>query len=268
MQISRALGEKIPISVSTAIPFEEVITNDAIKKPKFLWMNLETLARNFISVIDRTEEYIAADIAPLFLEELSTIKNLTTMAEMSPVFYLINYSDIKRIFKHNESYKSPAGKLKEQATIKILVTLADRNLREEITIHHFNNSIPANGQDAFIMTHRPIDLLSYRSFGSLKLLESHTGAIKNKTEWLSKLTKNDSYKRIPFNLLSYQVFGDNDFIVGQSVKVRKVLTDLADKRKWNAGVHWDIVKNDIFKIEDADIKKLLIEMSRVVYTKT
>lgn len=258
----RVLGEQIPISVPTAIPFEEVITELDIKHPTHLFMNVETLARNFWTVFPSDANLSPAMVLDAFLAELDMVINLTEQAKMTPVFYHLLTGDVARVFKAASLYALTDTKQKEAAAIKTLVALAKRNFECLVG----NYLLPNSGVDAYMLTHKPVDLLSTSRFNAVSLLESHTGAIKTSTEWIRKLTKNDDYQRIPFNLLSYQVFGDRLLLAGQKTSVRKALLTLAKERRWNPATPFSQVRAHVSLVKDNEMRKLFSEMCNVKLT--
>lgn len=261
VEVVRTLGEQIAISIATAIPFEEVIADIHLQKPEVIFINVETLGRNFYGAFPKDFKPLAANVSKLFVDEIEVILNLIEQAKMKAVIYQMDYSYSATIFKDALLYTAPSTpkKMAELIAIKALCDIAAKNY----TIAKFKMRIPQVGLDAFIITHRPSDLLNASSFHTLELLESHTGTIKESTEWLGKLTKNEDYSKLPFNILTYQIFGDSLSLKGQSVKYRKMLNELADKCRWNPATTFIKVKYDLTKLQDKTFKDLCQKMAKV-----
>lgn len=240
----RELGEKIPLSIATALPFEETITVIEGPKPNILGVNLYTLWRNFHNAFTK-EDYARAnkqDLYEAFKEEVLTVRTLSEQAEIPMFFYHLNYDHISKVM--------PNAILKDRTTKdsfrqydvdeKRFVGRIVKDLEDENAPVAFSSSLslPDIPRKAWILTHHPVDLLNRYRFSTLHLLESHTGAVKGPLDWLTKLTTNESYFRLPFNTLTLQLFGDGHYIDGyydangSKIKYRKALLAIANERRW------------------------------------
>jgi len=132
------------------------------------------------------------------------------LVSCKPVFYLPTAKSFRtvnaraKINKHDTTKQKNYETLERSTMLKALAKL-DKNL-----VQVFDTAIKGNNSASLIITHLPLDLLSAGSFRKLVLLESHTGALKTKSEWITKLSKNENYRNIPFNILSVQVLGDRN----------------------------------------------------------
>ena len=106
-----------------------------------------------------------------------------------------------------------------------------------------------------------IDLLSNYSFPSCKLLESHTGKIKPKTYWNSKLSGKDS-GLMPFNAMTLQIFGDGENFAAYPRKLKLELIELAKKNKWSPITTNAKVESDLNKMTDKLGAQMLKDMLR------
>ena len=101
---------------------------------------------------------------------------------------------------------------------------------------HYKDLIKPNGRsNALIITHIPYDLLSYVNFNRLDLLESHTGKLKPKHLWNTKYypVGDRSMDILPFTRKLLMVFGDKVLIHPSEYKLRSLVLDIAENRKWN-----------------------------------
>jgi hypothetical protein len=115
---------------------------------------------------------------------------------------------------------------------------------------------------AWIMTHHPMDLLSRYEFSELSLISSHTGDIKKPVEWIKKLTSNEAYHRLPFNIMTLQVLGDGAVqFFSQSPSIKKHLLAMAEGGKWKPTTTRDKIVSDMSKYPNKEIadtfKKML-----------
>ena len=175
-------------------------------------INVSTLLRNMISsynfeqlVSIRKQEFLTTTI-----EEISFIK-LHFMSQQFPVsFYIDTYRSVK------DSYQSK-NRLRTVTTDKaILVDTITQycldNLRKNADVITTNSKLPPSSQDhMLVLTHIPYDLISYRHFRSLTLLESNTGMIKPRELWYSKYYPIPDKDMSFLPLLEYplSIFGDH-----------------------------------------------------------
>jgi hypothetical protein len=87
-----------------------------------------------------------------------------------------------------------------------------------------------------IITHYPYDLLSHTKFSALDLLESNTGKLKSRYQWSSKYypVGDVDMKVLPFTRKLLLVFGDRILIQPFDMKLRRLILEIADKRKWTS----------------------------------
>ena len=122
--------------------------------------------------------------------------------------------------------------------------------------------LPGVNVESWIMTSYPVDLLSRYQFAKLMLLESHTGNLREPSEWNRRLSNNPSYARLPFNILTLQVLGDRSTLFNsQSPKVKKVLLETATSYNWTPMTTMLKIQNDIKKISDSEIRDKLFKLS-------
>lgn len=260
--MQRELGTKIPISIGTALPFEERITVDT-DKPPLLMMNLRTLFRNFWSAFPNEGRPPVQTMLTDFNEELTNITGMASHADMSAIFYHNSYSSLERTMP-NAKLKLPSTDTQRlYATAERIATLS---AARALGSHQLpgDTQINGNGSKAWIMTHLPVDLLSAPVFNELTLIESHTGILKRRIEWTSKITKNENYTRLPFNELTIQVLGDrgNQFS-SYSTKYKNVLMAIAKKKNWTPMTTKAKIRSDLSLVEDVEMRKLFLNMLNV-----
>lgn len=256
----REMGQ-VPISIGTSLALEGaggIIEEAPVTpapiislKPRECWVNLRTLFRNFFNSLDRDtrNRLLPADVVPFLIEELEIIQ--AAIAKISsfntkPVLYYCTLQSMVKEFPH--------AKLKEAKTVnqlfyvdmekRVCHALIEHLGKESVRL--FDVHLKGRHPSAFILTHAPVDLLSHRFFDQLWLLESHTGKIKGRAQWSTKLTGSKGYENIPFNRLSLQIFGDDStYFYAMSIKVKRFLVDLAKKKRWGPMTSKDKILHDI-----------------------
>lgn len=255
---NRELGEDIPLSIATARPFEVQITNPAVNLPEILGINLSTLWRNFYEAFDSSEfeRGNTIEILNAFYEEFQTVAGLCRQANVGIFFYHINYNVISKKLPNAIEKDRSTPKLfdydrREAFYIEKLKALNEKADNSEAIAFSNSLKLPNLPRKAWLLTHQPLDLLSRYMFNTMMLIESHTGAVKGPFDWISKLTTNPDYVRLPFNTLTLQIFGDGINIasykdeLGGTVKYRKRLLAVAEERRWTAATTRSKILSDL-----------------------
>lgn len=232
----RELGT-VPLSIGTSVPVEFLMRNPELAKDGYrLFVNVRTLIRNlFASLPTAQQDFITPTAAAAtILEEIQQLKHLVPAFE--PTVYLLEYRDLNRLL--------PRSILRPPQTIKQKIHQSQQNDIIRVLTHkpspllsNFSGSqIPVKpGTRGLLITHYAVDLMSYPSFSSLKLVESYTGAIKDRSEWHTKLTGGRNNERIPFTGVSLTVFGDNGVLLKPySIQERNQVKKVAEKLKWTS----------------------------------
>lgn len=263
----RALGETIPISISTAVAIEEL----ANKKPQWpaeLWINVRTAFRNLYSVINNDDKKFVGPehLWHPFLRELDQIKQAVkdvTQGTTQVVYYHCDYSDLLRRLPHTTLKEATTETQKRNFSIEWNIMQVLLREAEHLDIQTFKTEITGSVQNCLIMTHLPIDLLWAKNFGKLRLLESHTGTIKSKSEWNTKLTGGKQLTRMPFNHFTLQVFGDNNNLLnGMSPKIRKVVEDLSEQHRWTTVTTLERIRYCVGEMKDPFARDFFIKVLR------
>jgi len=161
------------------------------------------------------------------------IKN--TVNEHNPscdtVLYLCTYEGINEELKdvNFRNYTTPKQQAYESAEKGTIAYFLD-NYKDELTKFKMK---PTGKKGCVMLTHLPLDLVSYQNFPSLKLLESHTGKLKERRHWHTKMNVKKDGPIIPFNRAMLLIFGDSAMFSPQSIKVRRLLLEISEKGKWN-----------------------------------
>lgn len=262
---------QIPVSISTSLALEgafgiypeKEVSPAPIYKYSHLWINVKTLFRNLMSVLPKeVQDSITDDVlADALASEILTIEGYVqnqTSDKIKIVFYTVDDDDVYRKLpkanaKEPTTPKQIAYKALEQHTLKqVPAMIGDTVIR--------NEPMKMRGEgNALIITHLPVDLLSYYQFDNLTLLESHTGKIKTRGEWGSKLgIKND---HMPLNVFTLQLFGDgSNMFSPYPIKHRRPIMELMEKGRWSGTTTVSKIRMGINTIKDLEIRKVLLDL--------
>jgi hypothetical protein len=255
--VLRTLGEKISISVGTAIPIEKLLETGS-KGIGTLYLNVATLFRNFYGAIEDPDKVNKKDLVVAFVDELNQLYSIvleSVPGNIVPIFYNTSGKSLDNVFKHCSLKKPTTQAQRDYSNLQTYVINETVKLLGGIIVEEYDLLINGRNNISYIITSYPLDLLSYPKFRNLQLLESHTGNIKERKEWIHKLTSNEKYFNIPFNILSIQVLGDKSkWFNSMGRKYTSMLLNLAIKNKWHALTTTDKIVFDL----DRDVN-----MSRV-----
>ena len=266
---NQTVGDSLAISISTSIPVERLLLENIGKGYNHLFINVRTLWRNFVGSFDHD---ISIDpVKPIlarFIIELTTIKSIieeSVSTPIKPIFYFPSYITIARQFPQASiKYPSTPKQIKMSDFEKDIFTRLFKT-PDSSFIKMFDVKIDGDHSTALIITHSPVDLLSAFSFRKLTLLESHTGNLKNKTEWILKLNKNEAYRNIPFCPLAIQVIGDNNNLFEAKKRIyTDSLINLAKTCNWSALTSNEKIKFDIKKIKEPVTVTLFTAMTNII----
>lgn len=282
MQVALRSTGLLPLSIGTSLAVEALSDRQdpdtgkvipAPELPDFLWVNLRTIIRNLHGAIENRELRNALDpedfidVAVQECEFLVTHLEELSREKTKVVFYYSQPTDIETIFPHaNIKQRTSKGAVTaaaqyaaiEDSAIELLHTELQRRGHDS---REFKTLIKGDSTHAFVITHCPIDLLAEKDFLSLTLVESHTGRLKKRPEWNTKLGKQDGVELMPFNELTLQVFGDNSvFLSPMAMAFKKELIQLAKKYSWTPLTTREKISYGLSSIEDLTVRQILREI--------
>jgi hypothetical protein len=243
-----------PLSIGTSLAFESLFeprldpydpTRQIPEKVDInsyseIYINVSTMFRNIVGAISKSafEKTSPQEFKDVIEFEIDIINNLLSnegRGTCIPVYYLTDHDRLaKRISLKGIKFRTPntdSQKYYNQVfedTVKLLFKFSDSYVQTDEDIK------PKARTKSLIMTHIPYDLLSYKNFLTLDLLESHTGKLKHKFEWNTKyspLGTND-LSILPFTRKLLLIFGDKILIHPSDYKLRKLIYDAAVARQW------------------------------------
>lgn len=266
--INRAISA-FPLSIGTSLALESLFSprlqpyDDNRVIPQHIglghyrecWINLGTLFRNIVGAMSKEaflrtseKEFLGA-----LEQEIEVIQSLFSNEGNNlckPVFYSCTYKHLKsssnKAVKFRED-KTEAQKLytaKQEKIFHLLLKLTDE-------LFTFDSEIkPTQRHKSLIMTHIPWDLVSYKNFTSLSLLESHTGKLKERHQWNTKYypVGDCDLSILPFHRKLLLVFGDKVLIHPSDYKLRRLIVDIATRRHWTSMAGQDKMMLD-FELE-------------------
>lgn len=247
----REMGN-IPISIATSLAFEGLYNRHPDRKPervlpaskaKVIYINARTLFRNIYRAVDErslAERVSAQDYANCLLEEVDELSAFLKQEShpLELVLYLPSYRSLAKYMGNGElrplstDLQKQYNQLENGCLTEILKQYKNEEVKPflevdmEIEVKEY--------QDIFLLSHLPMDLLNVKNAADIYLVESHTGVVKGKELWYTKLHANKE-ESIPFNKATVLFFGDSGMIFKpQNHKSRSALVEVSKKRKWNA----------------------------------
>lgn len=243
--LDRTLGF-FPMSIGTSLAFEGLFhvgehATDAGDPPgndmPALWVNLRTVVRNARNAFPRDGQphLLNRTLKEAIDQDVEAIRNVVgehaPMAELR--FYLTEQKTMNSAFS-DARFKNPttpdqqlAYDLEEGA----LRALSDEYEGQEDFLR-FDWKLEGK-KNTTLLTHYAMDLLSYHDFPDLRLVESHSGKVKTRKDWYTKLNTPKGTTCIPFTRAMLVIFGDGSTILAQELSVRRKLIEIGNKYKWN-----------------------------------
>lgn len=242
---NRAVGKDVPFSVAMAIPIEGHLIKEN-NEFEAVWLHAGTVFRAYHGSFSSESRPGKAQMMQGFIQELSDIKAfIEQLGYDTHVYYPLYSKPAKKFPDANPKLNThPTQRIYADWESSSVVAASKEGIVDQICDYKIEGH---NGKTAMI-THYPIDLLSQYNFGELILLESHTGSLKERSEWYSKLTlPKDIGPKIPFNILTLQVFGDKSKLFSsiKELKQKKTLLQLAEQKRWKAFTTNSKIKDDL-----------------------
>ena len=220
--------------------FDSDKTEPVFNKYQNLYINIRTLMRNAFGSFGDKKAYLDSEIVMTAItEDIETI--IDTVNSVSPsmvcVPYLCLYKSVNRVFKEArflESDNPTPGQIHYRSIEQDIYRRVHNEQLFDTRI--FDVEIEGK-EDTLIISHLAADLLCYKNFPLLSLLESHTGKVKKRLEWNTKL--NNKPKNVPFTRATLQLLGDGVMFSPVDRKLVKVFLATAEKYKWAADTTMD-----------------------------
>jgi len=259
----RTTGQ-FPISVATSLAIEAAlgiyperpVDPAPILEYEELWVNLRTLFRNMHGAFEKgiADTVLPEAYAEGLNDEMVQIHDIITSKTngmTKVVYYISDYADIDKKYPYAVTRRDNTPKQKLfTATLKDSIELLLK-MHPEGNIRKVRLKLrPEHKTKAMIITHIAFDLVSNSDFKQLTLLESHTGAIKERAQWYTKYYEGKSLTMVPFREDFLQIFGDNEFFRPADKKLRQDILDIALKYRWNPSTTDEKIKYGVNQLKN------------------
>lgn len=268
---SRAMSA-FPLSIGTSLAMESVFQGQQapydpdrkipdqldVSQYQKCYINIATLFRNLVSAITK-ETLLSAnpeELASILEDEIAVIQGLFQnegRGVCQPVFYYSTYSKLKSKVVPGLSFRDPSTDQQKHLAAMMANVLRIMEKHTD-SIRVYTDAIEADRHEAaFVLTHHPYDLTSYKKFSRLDLLESNTGVVKPRARWSSKYCpmSGQDFSHLPFTRKLLLIFGDKSMIKPMPPSIRKTILETSLKRNWNPATTDEKIKIDLgFDIRD------------------
>jgi hypothetical protein len=279
--LSQRTTSAFPLSIGTSLAFEslmdglqpaydplrEIPERVRLSNYQEFWINVETLFRNILGSISSSDEtnVMPGDIMSVLQEEVDLIKELVrehTHNQMRVVFYQNKHKFLEK--KHPFAIIKRSATEKQHANERLKDVVCGgffNHNRDREDVLQFTNELQPNKRiKALIITHQIYDLLFDSRFDELDLLESHTGVLKKKSLWYTKLKNGGNVAQMPFNACTLQVFGDNTTFGPQKANIRQTLIALAQTNNWHGSTTKDRMYLGFSTLADVSLSTMFKHM--------
>ncbi len=279
----RAVGQ-YSISIATSLALEgamdiypdrpKVYKRPPLPEYSELWINLKTLFRNVYGAIETSQrpQMSKLDYTTLLLSDMAVLDGLVpelTQRRTTVVFYSCNYMKLKNEFPKailradNTDLQKAYTRLEADVLTEVLKN--DSHLQFKILTFDVLIKVPVESRSkkVLMLTNLVTDLLSRYDFGTLDLLESHTGIIKKPPMWYTKLHGGTKLTRIPFDRMTMQMFGDASnpgLFRPHDISLRNLVLEIAEKFRWNNTTTKDRIIMSVKSFRNPSLETLIKEM--------
>lgn len=274
----RQIGQ-FPLSIATSLALESAngthpemqVDRAPLLAYREFWVNIRTLFRNLLGAMDKDAAGLAKPqpLAEAIIQEMDVIARIAadaTHGMTQVVFYVSEYADIEHKYSNATVRRDNTDRQKEYTenqnqTIQYILDHTTNSEAYKVLVFDLKLK-PTTQANTLIMTHYPFDLVSYKNFSDLVLLESHTGAIKKRALWNTKYMNGKDLSMIPFNEGFLQIFGDAETFRPMDIRLRRDLVELATKHRWNATTTLEKIRYNLNsmpnKFAAEVVKKILV----------
>lgn len=257
ISLAERVTSAFPLSIGTSLAMESLF--EPMQKPydperkipnkvnlnqyDTCYINLETLYRNLVASLEKTAFSTASvnDLIATLIEEIGIIQGLFD-SEGNGCQVKFYHAEHKTLESYASSGRYVGLKLRTPTTdnqrffhaqqlqvFKALDTFTDSILK-------FKDAFEATSyESALILTHHPYDLIHFKDFKQLDLLESNTGILKPRYQWNTKYHSLGTHdlSHLPFSKKLLFVFGDKSEIKPGSSTMRQAVYDVSKRYDWN-----------------------------------
>ena len=245
----------LPVSIGTSLAFETILTGQLppydpsrvynkqdIHKYTQVWINIQTLFRNLMGALPPQLKSMAQahDLAEVLQQEIDILSSSIKEESQSTVEICYYYPTYEKLIKdillaRQVQFRTP-NTVNQKLYHELMLSTYQRLKKiSNVDIMEVKKLVePPSMTKGLIFTHCPYDLLSYKDFQKLDLLESHTGLVKSRSHWYSKYypVGEMDMSVLPFIKPLLMIFGDHTLIKPMTYGYRKTILDIAHQRNW------------------------------------
>ena len=258
--IDRTVGDYLNISIGTALAFEGLM-DAPTGQIEAVYINLRTIVRNYLSAYEGESMVGVVEHKQILNEELVRVEEIIRdqWPKMRIHFYVCTYRTIQVHYPHAKHRTKLTLKQQTYADLEQDMISAVHSVTYEVLDTEFK----AKNERVLLLTHYPLDLISARRLGRVTLLESHTGKLKPRTEWITKITRDEKQLMLPFNRATIQILGDKNILFRRMGRdIVTAIVDLGLTRRWTRLTTIDKMIYDIRKIRDPYLSNFLINLTK------
>jgi hypothetical protein len=244
-----------PLSVGTSLAMESVFEGslppiDPARNPPSkvnindyhaVYVNVGTLFRNMYNAIDKNAlQYLRAsemgDALGVEIDVISDAIKQHSNGLVKVYFYMASYQDLQKRYPRG-ARREPRTHLQlmySKLYTNTMVLMGRRGRTPGgVPLFSIDSKFSNPGKKCLLISHFAVDLLNWRHFKQLDLLESHTGALKMRHEWYTKYYDGRDLNMLPLNGILLTVFGDDHTFRPQTQGMKRSLLETAKARRWN-----------------------------------
>lgn len=220
------------------------------------FISIPTLFRNIYSAAgERKEKITTGGYAQLLINEMHLIENMIQMytdSQLKVFFYNPSYIGIDDLLPNAKLKEASSGKQQLQEMLKKgALSFVANEFGSADNYVPIGTSLTIPFEKSLILTSFVVDLvgaITLRYGSVIDLIESHTGTIKDKTLWYTKLNKANNIERLPLTTGTLVVYGDGKMVSPLSKKIRDELGEIAVSRKWHQLISPVIINAEVAKL--------------------
>lgn len=208
----------------------EKMDNKELKGHAIL-INLKTVVRNVEAAYDKKagslEDFMTTGRTMVDETVALLTAELQSRLGAQVAFYNPDYSKVIKPASSIAWAPKTDGQIRTQKNLEYLWDNLSRHATLEFATGMVSCPSMVSNVPVAIITHYANDLIKWQTFRDLKLLESYTGAIKEASEFGSKLNlSKDQRSLVPFNQFNQRVFGDDTLYAPIDIQTRREVLDL------------------------------------------
>lgn len=272
--MERELGQ-LSISINTSIPIETMKTERYRPKIDYVYINLETIVRNFFASMTAVDQ-ASLDLSVAVQMLMDELRIIHTQLNTAHIFFYQEPKEIRFMFPY-ATFKTPRTEKQMTAAARHKVVM--QHLLYELSVNKDNatpgryngpvplllidRKLPPRMEAVAVLTHYPHQLLKRFDFTQLYLLESRTGRVKSFDQFATKLNGVKEGDPIPFNYFTLQIFGDTGLFASAPAKIKKELKLLGEHRKWTSITSNEKFSSDLLGYASPELKTYCTTISMV-----